>query len=433
MVRTSPSSRMTPPLPIRSVPRIPAVKASSGISERNSTIESSAASRSKRNSSALGCISGGNAQLLRSAMGFPAKSRPFILWQSPASCQLPRDNFPGTLSSSRTAMNIPISIAMASNPRTWPIFDGRVTPDGITLIPSSVHPSELFWRQLRFADFDVSEMSFSSLMMARSKGDDRWIGLPVFTTRKFFHAEILVRRDSAIERPAALKGRRVGVPEYQQTAALWTRGVLEHEFGVAPKDMQFWMERGPSHSHRGAVGFTAPPEVTIHQIPPEKNIGSMMLSGELDAAIHYIVNPNLVDRSTADLWHHRDIKPLFPDPAAEGIRYYRKAGIFPINHGMVIRKEIAGKHPWVVLNLYKAFERANEIADRERLEHAEYHFAAGLLARETAEALRTALVRHGIRANRKVLETAALYSHEQGLTPRLVALDEVFAASAMEQ
>ncbi len=330
-------------------------------------------------------------------------------------------------------MNIPLSIAMASNPRTWPIFDGRVKPDGITLIPSSVHPSELFWRQLRFADFDVSEMSFSSLMMARSKGDDRWIGLPIFTTRKFFHAEILVRRDSGIERPADLKGRRVGVPEYQQTAALWTRGVLEHEFGVAPKDMQFWMERGPSHSHRGAVGFTAPPEVTIHQIPPEKNIGSMMLSGELDAAIHYIVNPNLVDRSTADLWHHRDIKPLFPDPAAEGIRYYRKAGIFPINHGMVIRKEIAGKHPWVVLNLYKAFERANEIADRERLEHAEYHFAAGLLARETAEALRTALVRHGIRANRKVLETAALYSHEQGLTPRLVALDEVFAASAMEQ
>src|SRR5216683_1610116 len=433
MVSTSPSSRMTTPLPIRSVPRIPAVKASSGTSERNSTIESSAASRSKRKSSALGCIAGGNAQLLRSAMGFPAEFSPFILWQSPASCQLQRDNFPGTLSSSRAAMNIPISIAMASNPRTWPIFDGRVEPDGIALIPSAVHPSELFWRQLRFADFDVSEMSFSSLIMARSKGDERWIGLPIFTTRKFFHAEILVRRDSGIERPGELKGRRVGVPEYQQTAALWTRGVLEHEFGVAPKDMQFWMERGPSHSHRGAVGFTAPPEVTIHQIPPEKNIGSMMLSGELDAAIHYIVNPNLVDRSTADLWHHRDIKPLFPDPAAEGIRYYRKAGIFPINHGMVIRKEIADKHPWVVLNLYKAFERANEIADRERLEHAEYHFAAGLLARETAEALRAALVRHGIRANRKVLETAALYSHEQGLTPRLVALDEVFAASAMEQ
>jgi 4,5-dihydroxyphthalate decarboxylase len=330
-------------------------------------------------------------------------------------------------------MNIPISIAMASNPRTWPIFDGRIEPDGVALIPSAVHPSELFWRQLRFADFDVSEMSFSSLLMAKSRGDERWVGLPIFTTRKFFHAEILVRRDSGIERPADLKGKRVGVPEYQQTAALWTRGVLEHEFGVAPRDMEFWMERTPSHSHRAATGFAAPPGVTIKQIPAEKNIGGMMLAGELDAVIHYIVNHNLVDRSTADLWNHAAIKPLFPDPLAEGVRYYRKTGIFPINHGMVIRKEIAEKHPWIVLNLYKAFERANEIADRERVEHAEYYRAAGLLTREAGDALRSPLVRHGIKANRTVLETAAQYSHEQGLTPRRLALEEVFAASSMEQ
>jgi len=330
-------------------------------------------------------------------------------------------------------MNISLSIAMASNPRTWPILDGRVKPDGVALIPSVVHPSELFWRQLRFADFDVSEMSFSSLMMTTSRGDDRWVGLPVFTTRKFFHAEILVRKDSGIERPADLKGRRVGVPEYQQTAALWTRGVLEHEFGVAPRDMQFWMERNPSHSHRGAIGFTPPPGVTIHQIPPEKNIGSMMLSGEIEAVIHYIVNPNLVDRSTADLWNHPAVRPLFPDPVAEGIRYYRKTGIFPINHGMVIRREIAQKHPWVILNLYKAFERAAEIADRERLEHVAYHFAAGLLPSEARESLGAPLVQHGIRANREVLETAARYSHEQGLTPRQLALEEIFAANAMEQ
>jgi len=214
---------------------------------------------------------------------------------------------------------------------------------------------------------------------------------------------------------------------------LWTRGVLEHEFGVAPKDMVFWMERIPSHSHRGALGFTPPPAVTVNQIPPEKNIGSMMLSGELEAVIHYIVDPNLVDRSTADLWNHPAIRPLFPEPAAEGIRYYRKTGIFPINHGMVIRREIAEKHPWVVLNLYKAFERANEIADRERLQHTEYHLAVGLLPSEAREALRVPLVRHGIRANRQVLETAAGYSHEQGLTPRRLALEEVFAANAMEQ
>jgi 4,5-dihydroxyphthalate decarboxylase len=330
-------------------------------------------------------------------------------------------------------MNIPISIAMASNPRTWPIFDGKVKADGVTLVPSMVHPSELFWRQLRFADFDVSEMSFSSLLMAKSKGDDRWLGLPIFTTRKFFHAEILVRKDCGIELPSDLRGKRVGVPEYQQTAALWTRGVLEQEFGVAPRDMQFWMERTPSHSHRAAIGFAPPPGVTINQIPPEKNIGGMMLAGELDAVIHYIVNPNLVDRSTADLWNHPAVRPLFPDPLAEGIRYYRKTGIFPINHGMVIRREIAEKHPWIVLNLYKAFERASEIADRERIDHVEYFRATGLLSREASDALRAPLVRHGIKANRTVLETAARYSQEQGLTPRFVQLEEVFAASAMEQ
>src|ERR1700693_5284082 len=137
---------------------------------------------------------------------------------------------------------------MGSNPRTGPVLDGQVAADGIDLIPGVVHPSELFWRQLRFADFDVSEMSFSSLMMSKAKGDERWTGLPIFTTRKFFHTEILVRRDARIDKPADLKGRRVGVPEYQQTAALWTRGVLQHEFDVAPQDMEFWMERIPSHS-----------------------------------------------------------------------------------------------------------------------------------------------------------------------------------------
>jgi len=133
-----------------------------------------------------------------------------------------------------------------------------------------VHPSELFLAAAALCRFRRIGNVVSSLIMARSKGDDRWVGLPIFTTRKFFHAEILVRKDSGIDRPGDLKGRRVGVPEYQQTAALWTRGVLEHEFGVAPKDMQFWMERVPTHSHRGAIGFAPPPGVTIHQIPPEK-------------------------------------------------------------------------------------------------------------------------------------------------------------------
>src|SRR5579875_1019424 len=317
-------------------------------------------------------------------------------------------------------MKLELSIAMASNPRTWPILDGRVAADGITLIPSIVQPSELFWRQLRFADFDVSEMSLSSLLMARARGDERWIGLPVFTTRRFFHTWALIRRNAGIVEPADLKGRRIGVPEYQQTAALWTRGILEHEFGVTPRDMEFWMERVPELSHAGAVGFSPPPGVTIHQIPPDKSIGSMMLAGELDATLLYIRGGpgDLIDRSTADLAHHPDIRPLFPDPVAEGIRYFRKTGLFPINHGMVIRREIAERHPWAALNIFKAFQAAAAIADAERQAQAEDHILTGLIERNAETALRRPAARHGVAANRRELETAARYSHEQGLTPR---------------
>jgi len=327
-------------------------------------------------------------------------------------------------------VKLQLSIGMAANPRTAPIFDGRVQPDGIELVASEVFPSELFWRQLKFGDFDIAEMSMSTLMMALAAGDERWLGIPVFTTRKLFHTEILVRRAAGIEKPADLKGKRVGVPEYQQSAALWTRGALEHEFGVHARDMEWWMERVPSHSHRGAVGFTPPAGVTIRQVPAEKNLGTMMLAGEIDATVHYLANANLVDRSRIDLWNHPEIRWLFADPLAEGVRYYRKTGLLPINHGMVVKRSLAERHPWIVLNVLKAFERANDIAERERLEHAQYHIAAGLLA---PEAVRTQLVKHGVKANRLVLETAAQYSQEQGLTPRRVRLEELFAPSALDQ
>src|SRR5262245_45270302 len=129
----------------------------------------------------------------------------------------------------------------------------------------------------------------------------------------------------------------------------------------------------------------------------------MMHPGELHSVIHYIVNPNLVDRSTADLWNHPAIKPLFPDPIAEGVRYYKKTGIFPINHGMVIRREIAEKHPWTVLNLLKAYDKANEIANQQRIAHVEYHVWSGHIPAEAGKALREPAIRHGIKANRKTL------------------------------
>jgi len=342
-----------------------------------------------------------------------------ICWTPPPKIQRP---------SNETIMNLQLSIGITLNPRTWPIIDGTVKPDGIDLIPTVLHPSELFWRQLRFAEFAVAEMSCSSFMIVTGRGDTRFLGLPIFTTRRFFHTSILVRRKAGIETPADLKGKRVGVPEYQQTAALWARGVLQHEFGVAPKDMEFWMERTPEKSHGGATGFKPPPGVVVNQIPADKSIGSMMLAGELDAVLHYLSGRNLVDRSRADLAHDPDFKYLFPDPTAEGTRYYRKTGLLPINHQAVVRRDIYEKEPWVALNLLKAFNRANDIANAQRLEHVDYHLATGLLSGDA----KTALIHHGVKANRKVIETIAQYSREQDLTQRLVKIEELYAPSVME-
>jgi 4,5-dihydroxyphthalate decarboxylase len=329
--------------------------------------------------------------------------------------------------------NLQLSLAITNNPRTRPIIDGRVKPDGIDFIKTVLGPAEMFWRQLSFAEFDVSEMSMSELMMIRARGDDRFIGIPVFTTRRFYHTGILARKDAKIDAPAGLKGKRVGVPEYVQTSALWTRGVLDSEFGIAPGDMIFFMERVPARSHAGAIGFKAPPGVTINQIPPEQSIASMMLSGGLDACMSYNRRQgDLIDRSDADLDNHPDIKPLFGDAGAEALRYYKKTDVYPINHGMVVKRAVFAREPWVVLNILKAFNAANDIAEAERREHVAYHLETGLVPKDYRHALATSLITHGLKANRATLETAAKYSNRQGLTPRVMPMNELFAANALE-
>ncbi len=328
-------------------------------------------------------------------------------------------------------MNIQLSIGITSNPRTWPIIDGAVKVEGVDLTPTVLHPSELFWRQLRFAEFDVAEMSMSSLMMAKSKGDERFVGIPVFTTRMFFHTRILVRKDAKIDKPADLKGKRVGVPEYQQTAAIWGRGVLQHEFGVHPRDMEFFMERTPETSHGGSTGFKAPEGVTVHGIPATTNIGEMMVRGELDATLLYLTHNNLVDRSRIDLYNDNRFKRLF-DRAAEAKRYFAKTGIYQINHGMVIRRSIFERHPWAALNIYNAFAEARGAVLRARDTSLLRHFEPGLIGDDVRRALATDPMVYGVKSNLKVLETITQYVHEQGLTARRVALEEMFAPSTMD-
>ncbi len=269
--------------------------------------------------------------------------------------------------------------------------------------------------------------------MIRDRGDERFVGIPVFTTRRFYHTMMLARRDAGIAGPADLKGKRVGVPEYVQTSALWTRGVLESDFGIAPKDMTFFMERVPTRSHAGAIGFKAPPGITINQIPPEKSIASMTLAGELDACMSYIgKRADLIDRSDVDLATHPGIRPLFADRAAEAVRYYKKSGIYPINHGMVVKRAVYEKSPWVVINILKAFDRANAIAEAERREHIAYHLETGLVPADYRESLASRLITHGLKANRSTLEQAAKYSNQQGLTRRVMPMEELFAANALD-
>jgi 4,5-dihydroxyphthalate decarboxylase len=328
--------------------------------------------------------------------------------------------------------NLQLSLAITNNPRTRPIIDGRVKPAGIDFLKTVLGPAKMFWRQLSFAEFDVSEMSMSELMMIRARGDDRFVGIPVFTTRHFYHTGMLARSDAGIDSPADLKGKRVGVPEYIQTSALWTRGVLQNEFGVEPGGMIYFMERVPTRSHAGAIGFKAPAGVTVNHIPPDKSIASMMLSGELDACMSYIGKLNGIDRSDEDLANHPGIKPLFADPAAEGVRYYKKTGIYPINHGMAVKRAVFERDPWVVINLLKAFNEANDIAEAERREHVAYHLETGLVPPDYRKALAVPLITHGLKANRATLETAAKYSSQQSLTPRVMPMDELFAANALD-
>ncbi len=330
-------------------------------------------------------------------------------------------------------MSLRLTLGMSTNPRTRPVFQGRAKADGVDLQCTNVHVAELFWRQLKNAEFDISEMSMSSLLMSIANGDTRFVGLPIFTTRRMFHTNIWVRKDRGIDKPADLNGKKVGVPEYQQTSALWTRGVLQHDFGVSDKDMEHWMDRQPGRSHADETGFPAPKGVTIHRVGAETNIGQMLLDGKLDAVMSYnIQRDNTMDRSTADLSKHPDIKSLF-DRDAEAARFYKTHQMYPINHGMVIKRELHEKHPWIALNIFKAFETANTLAEAERMQHVEYHLETGLLPPEARKAIRTPLLQHGIRANRKSLETLAQYSYEQGLTPRVMKLEELFAASTLEQ
>ena len=330
-----------------------------------------------------------------------------------------------------TAPKLELSLALSDNENTRPLLDGVVSAEGIRLIPTAVHPSEMFWRQLKFGEFDVSEMSMSSLLIATARGPTPWVALPVFTSRAFFQTWARVRADAGIMKPADLRGKRVGVPEYQQTAAIWSRGILQHEFGVHARGIEWFMERNPDKSHGGSTGFSPPEGVRLQYIPTSTDIGEMMVRGELDATLLYFGRRNLVDRSRTDHTTDARIRPLF-DNEKEGWRYYTATGIYPINHTVVVRRALLEKHPWLALNLYSAFAAARAEVARGGLALLQPYFATGLVGADTKQVLANDPMAYGIKTSRIVLETIAQYVHEQGLTARRVKIEELFAPSTMD-
>lgn len=325
----------------------------------------------------------------------------------------------------------------AFNERVEPLMDGTVQVEGVELVPTHSHPAETFWRQLKFGEFEIAEMSMSSFLIARSQGADM-IALPVFPSRRLFQTELSYHVDSGITQPEDLAGKRLGVAEYQQTAALWIRGILEHDFGVSQFKIHWYMERSEEMSHGSATGFKPPPGISFNRIPQNQSLASTLLDNELDVAhvaSPWVLQANALDRSSRiggkNNWSK--ITPLFPDRIAEGARFYKQHGFLPVNHTYIIRGDIYKKHPWVAFNLYAGFVKAKALARERLLERIPTALFFGPeYAAMTREMIGDDPFPFGIKANQAMLDTIIGYSCEQGLTPRKMKVEELFAEQTLD-
>ncbi len=244
-----------------------------------------------------------------------------------------------------------LSIAVGDYDRVRPLVDGSVQIDGVDPVFMLLEPEEIFFRAFRHADFDICELSMSSFTVKTANGDCPYVGVPVFPSRAFRHNSIYIRTDRGIARPEDLKGRRIGVPEYQVTANVWTRAVLEDEHGVKPSDVT-WVRGGYEQAGRiEKIAVTLPHDVHVEDAPPDATISGMLADGEIDA----VIGPRAPSCFTNG---HRHVGWLYPDPAAAAAAWFRKSGIFPIMHILGIRRTLAEQHPWLPIAAMKAFEQS---------------------------------------------------------------------------
>jgi 4,5-dihydroxyphthalate decarboxylase len=320
-----------------------------------------------------------------------------------------------------------LSVAVRDYDRTRPLSDGLVQIDGVDPVFMALDPEEIFFRAFRHAEFDICELSLSSFTVKTAQGTCPYVGVPAFVSRAFRHTSIYVRTDR-IKKPADLRGKKVGVPEYQLTANVWARAILEDDHGVKPSDIH-WIRGGLTDAGRlEKISITLPKGVRLDDIPEGRTLSSMLDAGEIDAFIGPRVPPAF-ERGDPNIgW-------LFPDPVAAAKDYFKRTGVFPIMHLIGVRRQLAEQHPWLPGAVLKAFEHAKTIALEKLSDTSSTKVTMPFVEERLMEA--RALMGqdfwpYGLEASRKTLETFLRHHHAQGLSSRLLKPEDLFHAGTHE-
>jgi len=323
--------------------------------------------------------------------------------------------------------NLRLTLACEDYDRTRPIKDGIVRPEGIELNYLTMSVEEIFWRMMKYEEFDVSELSMGAFLTAAARGHRPFVAIPVFPSRTFRHRCIFINTAAGVRRVEDLRGRRMGVPEYSMTAAVWLRGLFQHEYGVQPGDIR-WVQAGEEHPGRkDRVDFEMPPGVRL-QSRPDTTLNAMIEHGEIDA----MMSPRM---PTCFLQGSPRVQRLFPDYRQVEMDYFRRTGLFPIMHVIVIRRSIYEKERWVAQTLYKAFCNAKDICMRDLYDTNILRVSLPWTSAEyedTRDLMSTNYWPYGLEPNRTNLETLHSYLFEQGLIKQRLNLDELFARETAE-
>jgi 4,5-dihydroxyphthalate decarboxylase len=318
-----------------------------------------------------------------------------------------------------------LTVACGDYDRTKALVDGSVQPEGIRINYLPLQAEEIFWRMGGHKEFDASEMSLSNQITMVSRGNAPLVAIPVFPSRFFRHSCIFINTDSGIKKPEDFIGKKIGAPEYSITAAVWIRGMLQDDYGVKTRDMQWLVGGQEDPGRKERVALKLPPEIKVNPIAPDKTLNGMLESGEIDALISARAPSCFVKGSPK-------VRRLFPNYKEVEMDYYRRTKIFPIMHVLVIRRDVYERHPWVARSLFKAFcdakDRAiqamhitNTLACTLPWQFAEIEILKQLFGSDWWP--------YGLEPNRHVLETLIRYMGEQGLLDRTLNVEELFAPS----